>query len=161
MLTVPPSKRILLRASAVILLVLGTMPSVWLSILLRSAWPFLGGIALAFFAYCFMRGANLVLEIGPEGVSLGHKKHPRLTRWSEIVGFSLGSGIDRYKVMITSASEPAPRQVNLGLLSLECQTVRYLPDTFGVKPKELVDLLNRAKNQYSANTSQGDANGEP
>jgi len=153
-LTVPRGKRIALKACAVILFALGTLPSPWVSLSEHSVLPFLGGLFLAFLAYSLIGVSNVVLEIGPEGILLGNKRHRRLVTWSEITGFRQGSGIDRHKVVIALASDPAPRQINLGLLGLECRKVCHLPDTFGMKAVELADLLNRAKDQYIGDVRQ-------
>jgi hypothetical protein len=146
-LTVPQGKRIMLRACAIVLSALGTLPSIWVSFLLGSVLPFLGGLFLGFLAYCLAKASNLVLEIGPEGISLGDKRRRQLTKWSEVVAFSQGCGIDRHKVAITLASGPAPRQINLGLFRIECRKVCHLPGTFRMKAGELADLLNQTRDR--------------
>ncbi len=155
-LTVPRGKRILLGLCAVVLFAFGTLPSPWVSLLLHSILPFLGGLLLAFFAYGLVKASKSVLEVGPEGIALGDGKRRRLTPWCDIIGFSRGSGIDRHKVAIALASDPTPRRINLGLLSLECRKVRYLPDTFGMKATELADFLNRARDQYVGTVMQSE-----
>jgi hypothetical protein len=161
-LRVPRGKRILLRLCAIVLFTLGTLPAAWVSLLLHSILPFLGGLFLAFLAYHLVKASNLVLEIGREGISLGDAKRRQFIRWSEIVEFSQGSGIDRYKVAMTCASDPMPRRINLGLLGLERRKVRCLPETFGMKAPELAGLLNRAKEEYAGTLGQSeDGNARP
>jgi hypothetical protein len=153
-LRVPRRKRIVLRLGAIVLFTLGVLPAAWVSLLLHSILPFLGGLFLAFLAYHLVKASNLVLEIGREGVTLGDTKRRWLTRWSEIVEFSQGSGVDRHKVAMTCVSDPMPRRINLGLFGLECRRVRYLPDTFGMKAIDLADLLKHAKDKYAETIGQ-------
>ncbi len=155
-LTVRRGKRTVVRFCAIVLFTLGALPSAWVSFFTHSILPFLGGLYLAFVAYHLMKASNLVLEIGREGISLGEARRRQLTLWCDLVGFSQGSGIDRHKVAIALASDPTPRRINLGLLSFECRKVRYLPDAFGMKAKELADFLNRARDQYVGTVRQSE-----
>lgn len=150
-LKVSRGKRLLLHTIAAVLFVLGTLPSPFVSLSLGSVLPFLGGLYLAFIAYCLLRLSISSLEIGENGIVLGDRRRRAFIPWSDVRGFSQGSGIDHHKVVMSLVSDPAPRLISFGLFQLECRGVRHLPDTSGMKARELIDLLNRAKNGSSRN----------
>lgn len=141
------AKRLMLRVSAVVLFCLGALPSIPLAIVEGSLWFALGGVPLVFFAYVLLVRASETMQITQEGVLLENRRGKTLLRWSEIGRFTQGEGIDRYKVAYTLVSDQPYLKVNLGLGGLSCRKLHHLPDTFGMRAKELAVRLEHMRKE--------------
>ncbi len=139
------TKRVMLLVSAFILFGLGTLLSVPTSIILRSVLPLLGGIFLAFFAYCLFMTASHTMTVTSDGILLKYGKREQFLKWSDIREISQGKGIDRHKVAYTLMSDPPSSKINLGLFALSYRKVHYLPDTFNMKAQDLAVTLEQTR----------------
>lgn len=146
-LTVRPFKRVLCWISSFILIVLGLGPSIMLCFQQKIIWPVFVGAYFVFMACALWAKSKQRLEIRPDGLLLGYLHKPKFWSWSDIAEFVPGDGIDRDRVRLVPVDETSSR-VNLGLFSLSVKRQHFLPDSFGIPVREMIDKLKRQQQEY-------------
>lgn len=111
------------------------------------------GIGVVVFAVQLLPGSSY-LEVGPEGFTMCSVFRARITPWSAVESFEVGRlggatpGSPR-TVVFNYSSDYAEHEMARNLASSMSGHEGALPDTYGMAPQELADLLNRYREHYT------------